>query len=303
MDALPRANLMALRELDAQGTMTAAADLLGVTPGAISQQISVLEARLGVVLVRKAGRGVQLTDAGHVLVRHGARILGAQDEALAAMEATHSEVVGRVTIGLFGSSAAILPGVIAAVALAHPGIEIRTREIDVDQALPSVRRALVDLAFGLDYSDAPIPRDGRVAFVPLRTERFGLAMAGGSTLPDAVVDLADARDLEWILPPAASHYGYAMRAACRRAGFEPNVVHEVTDTAASLALAAAGGGVTPVTDMMRSLAPDLTLVVRPLRQGIERSLCLAEAVRADHRPSARTVAGIIREVVAGDLVR
>ena len=50
--------------LASQGTMTAAADLLGVTPGAISQQISVLESRLGVVLVRKAGRGVQLTDAG-----------------------------------------------------------------------------------------------------------------------------------------------------------------------------------------------------------------------------------------------
>jgi DNA-binding transcriptional LysR family regulator len=142
-----------------------------------------------------------------------------------------------------------------------------------------------------------------VSFVPLRTERFGLGMSRASASDPEPLDLAEARDCDWILPPAGSHYGYAMRAACRRAGFEPNVVHEVTDTAASLALAAAGGGVTPVTDMMRSLAPDPALAVRPLRQGIERSLCLAEALRADHRPSARTVAGVIREVVGSADVR
>ena len=91
-----------------------------------------------------------------------------------------------------------------------------------------------------------------------------------------------------------------MRAACRRAGFEPTVVHEVTDTAASMALAAAGGGVTPVTDMMRSLAPDLALRVLPLRDAVERSLCLAEPLRGEHRPSARSVAAVIRDVI-GDL--
>jgi hypothetical protein len=66
-----------------------------------------------------------------------------------------------------------------------------------------------------------------------------------------------------------------------------------------MALAAAGGGVTPVTDMMRTLAPDLSLAVVPLRQAVERSLCLAEPLRGEHRPSARTVAGIIRDLVGG----
>ena len=114
------------------------------------------------------------------------------------------------------------------------------------------------------------------------------------------VDLSDARDWEWILPPVTTHYGYAMRVACRRAGFEPTVVHEVTDTAASLALAASGAGVTPVTAMMRALAPHPSVAVVTLKQDIRRYLCLAEQVRSDHRPSVQAVADIIRSVVGGD---
>jgi DNA-binding transcriptional LysR family regulator len=298
MDSLPRPNLLALRELSAQGTMIAAADVLGVTPGAISQQIAVLESRLGIALIKKAGRRVQLTDAGQVLVQHGARILAAQDEALSALEATRTDVAGRVVIGVFGSAASVLPEILAEVARLHQSIEIRSREIDVDSALSAVRRARVDLAFGLDYADAPIPRDDAVAFHPLRTERFALAMAWGEGLVGQPMDLAQARGWDWILPPAESHYGHAMRSACRRAGFEPSVVHEVTDTAASLALAAAGAGVTPVTPLMRSINPDARLAVVPIRQDVTRSLCLAEQMGSEHRPSARVVAHVVRDILA-----
>lgn len=293
---MTRTNLRALQELSAQGTITAAADVLGFTPGAVSQQIAVLESRLGVALIQRIGRGVQLTDAGQVLVQHAARILSAQDDALAAVEATRIDVVGCVTIGLFGSSASTLPAIVDAVRELHPHLEIRSREIDVDSALSAVRRAVVDLAFGLDYSDAPIARQEHVDFVPLLSERFGLAMSS-EFRNRGTMDLSDARGLEWILPSAETHFGYAMRAACRRAGFEPIVIHEVTDTAASLTLAANGGGVTPVTPMMRALAPNLRLSVCELHQDVRRSLCLAEQSRSDHRPSVQAVAAVIRSVV------
>jgi DNA-binding transcriptional LysR family regulator len=59
--------------------------------------------------------------------------------------------------------------------------------------------------------------------------------------------LADTRELGWILPSAGSYYGRAVLTACRRAGFEPQVLHEVTDTAATLALVEAGVRVSVVT--------------------------------------------------------
>lgn len=46
------------------GSVSKAADELGVTPSAVSQQIQTLEVQLGTALVAKAGRGVTLTEAG-----------------------------------------------------------------------------------------------------------------------------------------------------------------------------------------------------------------------------------------------
>ena len=101
----------------------------------------------------------------------------------------------------------------------------------------------------------------------------------------------------WILPPAETRYGRVIRNACRRAGMEPDVVYEVMDTAASLALAAAGAGVTPVTPLMQALAPDARLRVVGLRQDITRSVCLAERIRPASRPSVAYVAATVRRVL------
>jgi DNA-binding transcriptional LysR family regulator len=64
--------LAPLRVFDAvyrTGGISRAADALHVTPGAVSQQIKHLESMLGVLLVRKAGREIELTDTGLILAK------------------------------------------------------------------------------------------------------------------------------------------------------------------------------------------------------------------------------------------
>ena len=63
--------LRLLRELHERGTVAAVADALQFTPSAVSQQRAMLEREAGVHLLERAGRGVRLTDAALVLVRHG----------------------------------------------------------------------------------------------------------------------------------------------------------------------------------------------------------------------------------------
>ena len=60
--------LRLLRELRERGTIAAVADALAYTPSAVSQQLKALQRQVGVPLVERAGRGVQLTDAGRALV-------------------------------------------------------------------------------------------------------------------------------------------------------------------------------------------------------------------------------------------
>ncbi|GGU76060.1 LysR family transcriptional regulator [Streptomyces albospinus] len=294
---LPGVQLRTLRELTRSRTMTAAAAALGYTPGAVSQHIAALERATGTELVRRAGRRVELTDAGQTLAVHAERILGAQAEAVAALERARGEVSGRLRLGVFGTAAAVLlPPALRRLAARHPGVRVESREVDVDLAYTEVAAGRVDLALGLDYPDAPLDRDGALELVRLRSERFSLAVpeersgAFGTPLP-----LGGAADCDWILPAPGSYYGRAVRTACRRAGFEPRVAHEVTDTATSLAMVGAGLGVAPLTELMLRLRSE-GIVSLPLREVVERHIVVAVGAAARDRPS---VAALIDALRAG----
>ena len=67
--------LRTLRELAARDTMTAVANVMLVSPSAISQQITQLEQEAGVALIERRGRGVRLTVAGQRLAAHAETII------------------------------------------------------------------------------------------------------------------------------------------------------------------------------------------------------------------------------------
>ncbi|MEE9417329.1 MAG: LysR family transcriptional regulator, partial [Acidimicrobiales bacterium] len=78
--------LRMLREVSRQGTIASAADQLGYTPSAVSQQLSAAEKTSGIAMLERVGRNVLLTDAGHELVSHADVILERLAEAQAAIE-------------------------------------------------------------------------------------------------------------------------------------------------------------------------------------------------------------------------
>src|SRR5215471_7932084 len=100
--------LRVLREVALCGTVTAAAESLGFTPSAVSQQLSALERESGVTLLERAGRRVRLTDAGQVLVRHTEPVLAALEEAQAALEESRDSIAGDMRIAAAGSIARTL---------------------------------------------------------------------------------------------------------------------------------------------------------------------------------------------------
>jgi DNA-binding transcriptional LysR family regulator len=69
------------------GSLAGAADELGYTPSAVSQQIRALEGELRTVVAERHGRGVMLTEPGRVLAEHAQRIVDALGAAEAELEA------------------------------------------------------------------------------------------------------------------------------------------------------------------------------------------------------------------------
>jgi DNA-binding transcriptional LysR family regulator len=289
--------LRTLVEVRATGSMTAAAAGLGYTTGAVSQQMAALQRSVRAGLFTQVGRRVQLTDAGHLLADHAVELLALARQTEQALAGLPGRPQARVLIGVFGTAAAaLLPRALLRVREQCPGVHLRSVEVDVDDATSAVAAGRVDLAFGVDYPQAPIPRAPDVALLVLATERFSIATPAGSPTRERPASLRDFADEAWILPPEHTSYGRAIRTACRRSDFEPRVDHTVTDTASTLSLVAAGLGVAPVTDLMLTLRSEgLTTV--PLTDRLERTLVLAHRREPAPQPGVRAVVDVIRSSV------
>src|SRR3954464_3719919 len=106
--------LRVLREVATRGSCSAAAEALSYTQAAVSQQIAALEREAGTTLVERNARGVRLTEAGEVLLRHTDVILARLDDAEAELEALSGVKAGRLRLAAFPSAgSSIAPEAIA----------------------------------------------------------------------------------------------------------------------------------------------------------------------------------------------
>ena len=85
----------------ALGSYARAADKLGRSTSAVSAQLKKLESQAGTALLRKAGRGLELTEAGETMLAYAHRLLELNDEAAAAVNGTSLQGFGaKITIPL-----------------------------------------------------------------------------------------------------------------------------------------------------------------------------------------------------------
>ena len=151
--------LNAVRAFDAVarlGSVRAAAEELAVTPAAVSQQLRVLEAHLGIALTQRRGRGLVLTDPGRSWHGEVARHLRAI--AAAAERLRPGRRVVQVTVVQSFGSRWLLPRLPAFTAR-EPAIEVR---IDASPVLADFARDPFDLAI----------REGRGAYPDAETVRL-----------------------------------------------------------------------------------------------------------------------------------
>jgi len=151
----------------ALGSFARAADKLGRSTSAVSAQLKKLESQAGTALFRKAGRGLELTDAGETLLAYAHRMLELNDEASAAMRGV--DLQGSVRLGLqedFGET--LLPAVLGRFARAHPKVRIEACVARSGELRERLELGQLDLALAWDAGDQPLsPYAERVARLPL----------------------------------------------------------------------------------------------------------------------------------------
>lgn len=284
-------NLERLRTLDAlarHGSVSAAAEGLHVTTSAVSQQMAKLEREVGQKLLARNGRGVRLTDAGRLLADHAARILSQVELAQADLEAQRGQVAGELRLTAFPSAArGLLPGVLAALSAAHPGLRVRSRELEPAQGVDAVLRGDADLAVVLDWYNKPLPMPEGLAKAPILDDRVDIAMPEGHPLADReAIGLEDFAEDEWVAWTEGEFCHEWLLYTLRAKGIEPCIAHWAGEHHTQLAMVAAGLGVCVAPRLGREPVPDGIRAV-PVRERVHRHVYAVWRADADRRPSIR----------------
>ncbi|MEQ1735801.1 MAG: LysR family transcriptional regulator, partial [Rhodoglobus sp.] len=125
-----------VRAISEHGTISAAARALGYSQPAVSQHLRRAEARLGVPLVVRAGRGVRLTEPGQVIARHAIAITSALDAANGDLADLVGLAAGTVRVAGFPTaSSTLIPRLLQGMREAHPGITVGYVEAEPPEAI------------------------------------------------------------------------------------------------------------------------------------------------------------------------
>jgi DNA-binding transcriptional LysR family regulator len=178
---MPRINLDidVLRTLVAAyqlGGFNRAAEQVGRSQSAISQQIHKLEERIGQPLFRKQGRGLALTEAGEIILAYAHRMLDLNDEAVTAV--TGLAVDGAVRFGMPGDFAETwLPAALGRFKRAHPTVRVEATVDRNTSLIERLNKGQIDLALilGLE-TDA---RAEALAKFPMTWIRSGNTILNG----------------------------------------------------------------------------------------------------------------------------
>ncbi|MGZ5272182.1 MAG: LysR family transcriptional regulator [Ramlibacter sp.] len=232
------------------GSMSEAARRLDVSPAAVAQQMRVLEREFGAQLLRRAGRTVAPTEAGHRLADRAQVMLGelATLRTVVAGEGRALELtIGATNTMLNGP----LPLVLDALVQAHPAARIVVRTGLTSELYDLVLHGRLDAAICLHPAFA-LPKT--LHWVPLREERLVLLAPQAWAHRDPH-ELLRAESL--IRYDRELGGGQAADRYLRRAGIVPHERFEISSLAAIAMLVARGVGVSVAPDAATAWWPTL----------------------------------------------
>ncbi|CAB3769763.1 LysR family transcriptional regulator [Paraburkholderia solisilvae] len=272
-----------------------AGDEIGLTQSAVSRCVRELEAELGLKLIDRTTRDVQLTEAGGNLVASVSRLLTDLDDALREIREIGEQRRGRVVVAASPTIACrLMPQVIAACGRQFPYIALGLRDDVQSDVVRKVKSGEVD--FGVVVG--PIAADDLLTET-LMTDSFCLVSRADHPL-------AKGQQVEWqsldgqrlVLLDYASGSRPIIDAALDEHGVHATVVQELGHPATVYGLVEAGIGVSVLPWLALPLPADATLVARPLTPRAQRTVELVRRRDRSLSPAAEAVWGLIRQVPA-----
>ena len=238
------------------GSLTRAAELLGLAQPALTQTVNRLEAEIGTRVFVRSRRGAMLTEAGHAIIDDIRASLAFGDVALARARAIGAGIGGQLTIGFVSHALyEVLPRALRRFRVLHPEVQFRLKEMNIAEQVEALERGRIDIAL----LHPPVSVSARVHELKLGAEAMVAALPAAFELADdGCVSLAELaqQGLVWFPEQQVSGLRNEMLSAIRSAGHHVAVVQEANRSLTVLAAVAAGLGWSLLPRSVRALHHD-----------------------------------------------
>lgn len=237
-------HLVYFREVARQLHFRKAAESLAIAQPALSRTIAQLEESLGVDLLTRTRRKVELTPVGKAFLERVEPILRGLAAVPADVQALAGGQAGQVRVAFTGlAMATVLPGILREFNRRHPGVRVELNESPTSAQLESLKNG--EIACGFFHPDATLPA-GIAAKVLLRENNGVLLPTEHPLAKVKSLRLKDLAGTPFVMFPRAHNPGFYDRvlAAFQQSGVTPRIVDEVWPRANAVGLVRAGLGAT-----------------------------------------------------------
>lgn len=255
-------------------SFTRAAEREHIAQPALSQQIQKLEHELGIPLVERTTRRVQVTDAGKLMVARARRVLTELESARQELERIRGIQTGHVVIGAMNTMGPVdITVAIGGFHDLHPYVEMSVREGNSDELAEMLRVDALDLAF---LSVTERVESHGLALHQILLEKLVVVLPAAHALAgQEEVRMAELAHEDFISYREGARLRELLDGAAHRAGFEPRIVLESNQSRRIRRLVALGLGVAILPHSHAVGTADAVATARLVEPSLARDITIA----------------------------
>lgn len=272
-----------LKTVSEQGSFRKAADILGLTPSAVSHAIAALENELGFSVLNRSKAGVTLTNSGAHLLPYINAVLNSDESLQQAISEFNGLKQGKVRVGSFSSVCTNwMPDIIKSFRKEYPDILIEVFQGTYDDVAYWIKNGIVDFGF-LSLSSAedlpiePLYRDPLLCVVPK-----GMPVV----TEDGAIDIEQMRNHQFVTQRESTDAD--IQNFLKENSLEIQSNYHVVDDLSTIAMVAHGFGICIMPEMVMNDIP-YEVDCYPVRPEANRIIGIA-ALHPDFlAPAVRTM--------------
>lgn len=270
-----------------------AANRMNISQPPLTRHIKLLEEELKTLLFIRTARGVELTEAGSVLLEEARNLISLSELAAERTFKAGQGLLGRIDVGLFSSAVfGVIPKILLAFRQAFPDVTMVMHSLNKSQQIEALRQRRLTIGFNRFFETMD-----DLAVEQIHTESLFIAINRSDPL--AKKKTVPWRDLALhplVLFPSTARPSFIDQVIdiCISDGFKPNVVQEVGDAMNALALVASGFGMAIIPESATNMKIP-NVVYRPLTRNPEPVVDLSCVYRInDESPILKEFLAIAR---------